>query len=86
MANWYDELDQKHFAVHLSVIDEQIAKLCKEWGFVTKPEYLPGMRELFLRDGTLYEKYATEKLEYAKKQNIIGNPTQEAAWAAHLGD
>ena len=86
MNKWYDELDQKHFDVPLSVIDKQIAKLCKEWGFVTKPEYMRGMRELFLRDGTLNEEYAMEKLEYAKTQHIIGNPTDEVSWAAHLGD
>ena len=73
MSNWNDDIEQKYFDVPLSVIDEKIAKLCKEWGFVTKPEYMHGMRELFLRDGSLYEEYAKEKLAYAKKMGIIGD-------------
>lgn len=86
MKNWYDDLDQQHFDVPLSVIDEKIARLCKEWGFVTKPEYMDGMRELFFRDGTLDEEYAKMKLEYAKKAGIIGNSAEEMSWAGHLGD
>lgn len=86
MDNWYDDLYQQHFDVPLSVIDEKIAKLCKEWGFVTKPEYMPGMRELFLRDGSLKEKYARENLEFAKKMHIIGDSAREMSWSGHLGD
>lgn len=85
MANWYDELDQKHFDVPLSVIDEQIAKLCKEWGIVSKPEYMDGMRELFNRDGTLDEEYAKRELENGKKW-AFGNSAKEKSWASHLGD
>ena len=85
MSNWYDELDQKYFDVPLSVIDEQIAKLCKEWGIVTKPENMPGMRELFNKDGTLDEDYAKRKLENGKKW-AFGDMYKETMWAAYLGD
>lgn len=85
MANWYDELDQKHFDVPLSVIDEKIAKLCKEWGIVSKLENMRGMRELFNRDGTLDEEYAREKLENGKKW-AFGDRSKEGTWASHLGD
>lgn len=85
MSNWYDELDQKDFDVPLAVIDEQITKLCKEWGIVSKPEYMSGMRELFNRDGTIDKKYAKEKLENGKKW-AFGNSAKEKSWASHLGD
>lgn len=85
MGNWYDDLDQQHFDVPLSVIDEQIAKLCKEWGIVSKPEYMDGMRELFLRDGTLNEEYAKRKLENGKKW-AFGDSAKERSWASYLGD
>lgn len=85
MANWYDELDQKHFDVPLSVIDEQIAKLCKEWGIVSDPENMRGMRELFNRDGTLYEEYAKRELENGKKW-AFGDRAKEGIWASYLGD
>lgn len=85
MSNWYDELDQRGFDVPLAVIDEKIAKLCEEWGIVTKPEYMTGMRELFNRDGTLIDGYAQEKLESGKKW-AFGDRVKEGSWASHLGD
>lgn len=85
MSNWYDELDQKKFDVPLSVIDEHIAKLCKEWGIVTKPENMPGMRELFNRDGTIDEEYAKRELENGKEW-AFGDSAKEMSWMSYLGD
>lgn len=80
-----DEYAQKNFDVPLAVIDEKIAKLCEEWGIVTKPKYMTGMRELFNRDGTLIDGYAQEKLESGKKW-AFGDTRKESDWESYLGD
>ena len=67
----------------IEIVSER--QLCEEWGIVTKPEYMTGMRELFNRDGTLIDGYAQEKLESGKKW-AFGNSAKEKSWASHLGD
>ena len=88
MANWVDEIEQKYFKVPLSVIDEKVKKLCKEYGIISDPTTIRrgGMSELFDENGNLLEDYAREKLEYGKKAGMFGNIVSEGTWAGHLGD
>ncbi len=85
---FYKESDREYFKVPYQVIEDKIAKLCKEYGIITPPEEMAnyGMQELFDANGNLLEDYAKEKLEYGKKAGMFGDIVSEDVWASHLGD
>ena len=86
--DFYWEHDREYFKVPYQVVEDKVAKLCKEYGIVTPPDQMleSGMKELFDENGNLLEEYAKEKLEYGKKAGMFGNITSEGTWANHLGD
>lgn len=65
----------------------QLTKLCKEYGLVTRPDFLltTGMLENFDDEGNL-EEWAIEDFERGKKHGWFGNSADEMTWASHLGD
>lgn len=85
--DWYWESNKKYFKVPYQVIEDKVAKLCKEYGIVTSPEVMTegGMQELFDENGNLLEDYAKYWLEKGKEW-AFGDIVKEGTWASHLGD
>lgn len=88
MKDFYWESDREYFKVPYQVIEDKVAKLCKEYGIITPPEEMAngGMAELFDENGNLLEELARSELEYGKKAGMFGDIVSEGTWASHIGD